>query len=87
MVPCFPLLEDLLYLYCRMATFYVQGELDLTILGNDLGIFHVIEKCLFAMFGFQHGTMHTSKDDAFDDNNKVTRSVYQVPLSNAHVLT
>jgi hypothetical protein len=38
-----------------MATFYAQGELDLTILGDDLGISHVTKKCSFAIFGFQHG--------------------------------
>jgi hypothetical protein len=30
------------------------------------------------MFGFQLGTMHTSKDNAYDDNNNVIRSIYQV---------
>jgi hypothetical protein len=59
-----------------MATFYAQGKLDLTILDDNLGISHVIEKCPCAMFGFQLGTMHISKDDAFDDNNNVTRSIY-----------
>jgi hypothetical protein len=30
------------------------------------------------MFGFQFGTMHTSKDNVYDDNNNVIRSIYQV---------
>jgi hypothetical protein len=29
------------------------------------------------MFGFQLGTMHTSKDNVYDDNNNVIRFVYQ----------
>jgi hypothetical protein len=36
------------------------------------------------MFGFQPFTMHISKDDAFDDNNSVTKFIYQVLLMNAH---
>jgi hypothetical protein len=35
-----------------MATFHVEGKLELTILTDDFGIMHVIEKCLCAMFGF-----------------------------------
>lgn len=86
LVPYSPFLEDLLCLHYRMATFYAKRKPNLTILGDDLGIFHVTEKCLCAMFGFQHGTMHISKDDAFDDNNNITRFVYQVLLPNAHGL-
>jgi hypothetical protein len=29
------------------------------------------------MFGFQLGTMHTSKDNVYDDNNNVIKSIYQ----------
>jgi hypothetical protein len=35
-------------------------------------------KCLCAMFGLQPNIVHISKDDAYDDNNNVTRSIYQV---------
>jgi hypothetical protein len=35
-----------------MATFHVEGKLELTIFTDDFGIMHVIEKCLCAMFGF-----------------------------------
>jgi hypothetical protein len=35
-----------------MATFRVDGRLELTILGNGIDIILVIEKCLCAMFGF-----------------------------------
>jgi hypothetical protein len=30
------------------------------------------------MFGLQPNIVHISKDDAYDDNNNVTRSIYQV---------
>ncbi len=30
------------------------------------------------MFSFHLGTMHVSKDDAYDANNNVIRSIYQV---------
>jgi hypothetical protein len=53
---------------------------------DKLGVSHVIENCLCAMFGFQPGTLHISKDDAFDDNNNVTRFVCQVPFSSGHEL-
>jgi hypothetical protein len=34
------------------------------------------------MFGFQHGSIHVSKDDAYDDNNVVKNSIYQEHVSN-----
>jgi hypothetical protein len=39
---------------------------------------HVIKKCLCGMFSFNIRTMHVSKDDAYDANNNVIRSIYQV---------
>jgi hypothetical protein len=39
------------------------------------------KKCLCAMFGLQPDTVHISKEDAYDDNNNVTRSIYQVPVN------
>jgi hypothetical protein len=36
----------------------------------------ILEKYLCAMFGFQLGIVHISKDDAFEDNNNVTKSIY-----------
>jgi hypothetical protein len=62
----------------EMETFYAKGKHKLTILGTDLGVSHVIEKCLCATFEFQPWTMHISKDNAFDDDNNVTRFIYQV---------
>ncbi len=32
------------------------------------------------MFGFHLGIVHVSKDKAYDDNNNVIRSIYQVPI-------
>ncbi len=64
----------------RMATFHVEEHPKLTILADDFGIAHIIEKCLRVMFGFQLGTVYISKDDAYDDNNNVTIIVYQVPI-------
>jgi hypothetical protein len=63
-----------------MATFHVEGKLELTILIDDFGIMHVIEKYLCAMFGFQLGTV----DNTCDDN--VIEYVYQIPLFNAQGL-
>jgi hypothetical protein len=66
-----------------MATFHTEDKPKLTILSDDYGIAHVTKTCLCAMFGFQLGTMHISKNDAYDDNNNVIRFVYQAPLLNA----
>jgi hypothetical protein len=38
-----------------MATFCVGGQPELTILVDGIDITIVIEKCLCAMFSFQHG--------------------------------
>jgi hypothetical protein len=35
----------------------------------------ILEKKLCATFGFQLGIVHISKDDAFEDNNNVIRSI------------
>lgn len=69
-----------------MATFHAKGKPKLTILSDDYGITHVIEKCLCAMFGFRLETMHISKDDMYDDNNNVIRFVYQALLLSAQGL-
>jgi hypothetical protein len=61
-------------------------KLELTILNNDIGIFCVIEKCLCVMFGFQFRIVHISKDDAFNNDNNITRFIYQVLLPSAHRL-
>jgi hypothetical protein len=64
----------------RVAMFHVEEHPKLTILANDFGIAHIIERCLCVMFGFQPGIVHISKDDAYDDNNNVTIIVYQVSI-------
>jgi len=59
---------------------FLEEHPKLTILANDFGIFHIFEKCLCVMFGFQPRTMHISKDDAYDNNNNVIIIVYQVSI-------
>jgi hypothetical protein len=63
-----------------MATFHVEGKVELIVLADNFRILHVIEKCLCAMFGFHSGIVHVSKDETYDDNNNVIRSIYQVPV-------
>jgi hypothetical protein len=59
-----------------MTTFYVESKVDLMVLVDDYGNAKVIKKCLLYMFGFQHGSIHVSKDDAYNDNNVVKNSIY-----------
>jgi len=59
-----------------MTTFYAEGKVDLTILIDDYGNVQVTNKCLLYMFGFQHGSIHVSKDDAYDHNNVIKNSIY-----------
>ncbi len=47
-----------------MATFHVEDQAKLTILANEFGMSHVIEKCLCAMFDFHLRIVHASKNDA-----------------------
>jgi hypothetical protein len=65
-----------------MATFYALGKVDLMILIEDSGNIRIIEKYLSYMFGFQHGSIYVSKDDAYDDNSVVKNSIYQDSVSN-----
>jgi hypothetical protein len=59
-----------------MATFHVEGKAELIVLFDEFGISHVIEKCMCAMLGFHLGIAHVSKDDAYDANNNLIRSIY-----------
>jgi hypothetical protein len=43
----------------------------------------VLLKMIVCNVCFQFGIVHISKDDVYDDNNNVTRLVYQDPLPNA----
>jgi hypothetical protein len=63
-----------------MVTFHVEGKVELIVPFNEFGISHVTEKCLCAMLGFHLGIVHVSKADAYDTNNNVIRSIYQVPV-------
>jgi hypothetical protein len=60
-----------------MATFYVVSKIELIILVHKFGISHVIKKCLCAMFNFHPITMHV-KDNAYNVNNNVIKSIFQV---------
>jgi hypothetical protein len=55
--------------------------LKLTILVNDINTIVVFEKCLCAMFGFQLGSLHMSKDATYDVNNNVSSLVYQMLIA------
>jgi hypothetical protein len=48
-----------------MATFYAKGKVDLTILVDDFRNAKVMEKCFSYMFGFQCGSIHVFRDDAY----------------------
>jgi hypothetical protein len=61
-----------------MATFHAKGKAKLTILVDNFGISYVTKKCLCVMFGFYTRIVHVSKDEMYDDNNNVIRSIYQV---------
>jgi hypothetical protein len=64
-----------------MATFCVGGQFELTILIDGIDITIVIEKCLCVMFSFQHGSLHIFKDAAYDANNNISSSVYQISIA------
>jgi hypothetical protein len=66
---------------CKMVTFHAKGNVELIIPTNEFGISQMTKKYLCVMFGLQPDTIHISKDDAYDDNNGVTRSIYQVPVN------
>jgi hypothetical protein len=64
-----------------MATFRVNGYLELTILVDGIDTIIVIEECLCAMFVFQLGSLYIFKDAAYDANNNVSSSVYQISIA------
>jgi hypothetical protein len=60
-----------------MVTFHAKGKVELTVLTNKFEISHVIDKCLHcAMFEFHQEIFPISKDDAYNANNSVMRSIY-----------
>jgi hypothetical protein len=60
----------------NMATFHVIGRLELTIMVNDSRMTSVFKQCQCAMFLFQLGSLHISKDVSYDFNNLVLNSVH-----------
>jgi hypothetical protein len=59
-----------------MVTFHVIGRFDLTIMVDNLGTIVISEHCLCAMFVFQPGSLHISKDVSYDSNNFVSSFLY-----------
>jgi hypothetical protein len=62
-----------------MATFYVEGWLEQTILVDESDSTIIFEQCLCVIF--QVGFLHISKDVTYDVNNNILRSVYQMPTT------
>jgi uncharacterized protein YjfI (DUF2170 family) len=62
----------------KIPTFHAEGKAKFIVHVDDFGVSHVTKKCLCAMFGFHARIVHVSKDEAYDDNNNVIRSIYQV---------
>jgi hypothetical protein len=65
-----------------MATYYVEGKVDLMILVDDSRNARVIEKCLLYMFHFQCDSIHVSRNDVYEHNNVVKNLIYQESVSN-----
>jgi hypothetical protein len=59
-----------------MVTFHAKGKVKLIVPFSKFGILHVTKKCMCALFGFPSGTVHVSKDDTYDANNNVIKSIY-----------
>ncbi len=59
-----------------MATFRVEGLLELIILVDGIDTTTVFKKYLCAMFGFQLGSLHISKDATYDAHNNVSNLMY-----------
>jgi hypothetical protein len=58
-----------------MATFHLEGKLELTIFLDAYGVVFVTEN-VCVMFGLEPRIVHISKEDAYNDNNNVTKSIY-----------
>jgi hypothetical protein len=59
-----------------MATFRVEGWLELIILVDGIDTIMVLKKYSCAMFGFQLFSLHISKDATYDVNNNVSNLMY-----------
>lgn len=62
-----------------MATFYVEGRLEQTILVDESDSTIISEQCLCVIF--QVGFLHISKDVTYDVNNNILGLVYHVPTT------
>ncbi len=62
-----------------MATYHVVGKPNPTILDSNSRIVQVTKNVFSAMFVFQRGSLHISKDVSYVENNFVLSFVYQVP--------
>jgi hypothetical protein len=59
-----------------MATFHAKSKVEFTIPIDQFGILYVIKKFLCVIFNFHPRIIHVSKDDAYNANNIVIRSIY-----------
>jgi hypothetical protein len=66
-----------------MATFHVITRSELTIMVDNLGMTSMSKQCLCAMFLFELGFLHISKDVSYDYNNLVLNLVYQIPVTSS----
>jgi len=66
-----------------MATFHALGCSDLTITVDDLGMMTIFKHFLCAMFTFQLGSLHISKDVSYDYNNFFSSSLYHIPTTSS----
>jgi hypothetical protein len=67
------------FYYCahgNMATFHVASYSDFTIMVNESRMTSIFEHCLCAIFIFQLGSLHISKDILYDSYNLVSSSLY-----------
>jgi hypothetical protein len=54
-----------------MVIFHVVGKPNLTILVSYYGVIQMTKNVLYAMFVFQWGSLHVSKDVFYVENNIV----------------
>jgi hypothetical protein len=62
--------------FSRMVNFHVEGKVEFIVHYDKFKISHVTKKCMCAMFNFHVRIVHVFKDDAYDANNNVIRSIY-----------
>jgi hypothetical protein len=59
-----------------MAMFHVKGKLEFIALVDDFRITQAIKKCLCVMFRSHLRAIHISKDDVYDHNNIIIKSIH-----------